>query len=408
MTDSVRGQYEDLPYPARNAADEARRLITGSPSHMDELNHYLFAGRRDFSRPFRALVAGGGTGDGLIMLAQHLTDQNADADIVYLDLSAASRRIAEDRAAARGLTRIRFYSGSLLDLATLAPGPYDYIDCCGVLHHLDDPAAGLAALTVELAPDGGMGLMLYGELGRTGVYDMQEMLRLLAPENETRPKRMALARQLIGQLPPTNRFRRNPFLNDHVHGGDAGLYDLLLHSRDRAYRVGEIDALLATAGLEATAFLEPARYDPANYLASPALRRAFDGLAAPERRAVAELLAGNIRTHVFYAVRQGRAAAAVARPDAPEAVPVLRDRTAGNVKPNGVISADLDGVSVRFPLSRMAPAILARIDGQRSLGEIAADLKLDQAAMTAQFAPLYAALNGLNKLYLRYPASRRK
>ena len=51
MTDSVRGQYEDLPYPARDAADEARRLITGSPSHMDELNHYLFAGRRDFSRP---------------------------------------------------------------------------------------------------------------------------------------------------------------------------------------------------------------------------------------------------------------------------------------------------------------------------------------------------------------------
>src|SRR5437588_8853312 len=41
-------------------------------------------------------------------------------------------------------------------------------------------------------------------------------------------------------LPTTNLFRRNPYLNDHVTGGDAGLYDLLLHSIDRAYTVPEI------------------------------------------------------------------------------------------------------------------------------------------------------------------------
>jgi hypothetical protein len=72
MTDPVRQQYELLPYPARDPREEAQRLIEGSPSHLLELNHYLFAGARDFARPFRALVAGGGTGDALIMLAQHL------------------------------------------------------------------------------------------------------------------------------------------------------------------------------------------------------------------------------------------------------------------------------------------------------------------------------------------------
>ena len=56
--DEVRAQYEALPYPPRDPREEALRLITGTPSHILEVNHYLFAGRLNFNRPFRALVAG--------------------------------------------------------------------------------------------------------------------------------------------------------------------------------------------------------------------------------------------------------------------------------------------------------------------------------------------------------------
>ena len=65
--------------------------------------------------------------------------------------------------------------------ARLGLGPFDYIDCCGVLHHLPDPAAGVEALLSVLAPGGGMGLMVYAPYGRTGIYMLQEGLRLLAP-----------------------------------------------------------------------------------------------------------------------------------------------------------------------------------------------------------------------------------
>ena len=44
--DPVQAQYEAYPYPARDPADEAKRLITGSPSQLPEVNHYLFGGRR--------------------------------------------------------------------------------------------------------------------------------------------------------------------------------------------------------------------------------------------------------------------------------------------------------------------------------------------------------------------------
>ena len=267
MSDPVRQQYELLPYPARDPRDEAKRLIEGSPSHLLELNHYLFAGARDFAKPFRALVAGGGTGDGLIMLAQHLSDKGCPAEIVYLDLSTASRAIAEQRAKVRGLGNITFMTGSLLDLPTLGLGMFDYIDCCGVLHHLADPSAGLAALDAVLAPDGGMGVMVYGALGRTGVYPMQAMLKTLAAQAPAPGRipaaQLATARELLKQLPVTNWLRRNPAIGDHLAGGDAGLHDLLLHAQDRAYSVAELAELVRGQGLEITDFIEPWRYDPA-------------------------------------------------------------------------------------------------------------------------------------------------
>jgi SAM-dependent methyltransferase len=196
MDESIRRQYDAYPYPPRDPADEAKRLITGSPSHLLEINHFLFAGRRDFAWPFRALVAGGGTGDATVMLAQQLADAHAAAEVVYLDIAKSSLAIAEARVRARGLANVRFVQGSLLDLPALGLGRFDYIDCCGVLHHLEDPKAGLVALAAALADDGGMGLMLYAPFGRTGVY----------PAQGTPPDRRATADQLAQAQP----IRRRP------------------------------------------------------------------------------------------------------------------------------------------------------------------------------------------------------
>src|SRR5258708_11205938 len=195
--EDVRAQCERLPYPPRDPRDEAIRLITGTPSHIREVNPYLFSGRLNFTRPFRALVAGGGTGDACIMLAQQFAERRCPAEIVYLDLSSASRAICEGRAKARGLRNIQFVTGSLLDLPTSNFGQFDYIDCTGVLHHLPDPAAGMRALASVLTPDGGVGVMLYGPYGRSGVYPLQELLQTIAPPSMALEDRLAIARRLL-------------------------------------------------------------------------------------------------------------------------------------------------------------------------------------------------------------------
>jgi SAM-dependent methyltransferase len=407
--DHLRTQYEAYPYPARDPADEKRRLVTGSPSHLDEVNHFVFGGRMDHRRALRVLVAGGGTGDAAIMLAQQMADAGNPGDVTYLDLSAASRAVAQARAAARGLTNIRFLTASLLDDA--APGPFDYIDCCGVLHHLSDPAAGLGALARRLAPAGGIGLMVYAPYGRTGVYPMQAALRAMTGGLDPAGQ-VAMARRLLDHLPAGNWLNRNPFIGDHRQS-DANLYDLLLHSCDRPFTVPELAGLASAAGLAVAALMEPMRYEPATWIKDPRLLKRLDGWSWLERAAWSEQVCGAMAKHVAYLLRPDDVNDAVARADSPDAVPVLRDldgaAVAATLPPGGSLEAELMGITVRLPLPRLAGPIVAGIDGRATLAEIHAKVaaatgeRLEWPAFKLQYDRLHAALNGLGKLLLRRP-----
>jgi SAM-dependent methyltransferase len=408
MKDPVQAQYAAYPYPARDPPDERKRLIVGSPSHILEINHYIFGGRRDFASPFRALFAGGGTGDGTIMLAQQLAELGAPAEIVHLDSSSAAQRIAAARATIRGLENIRFQPGSIEELERLGLGTFDYIDCCGVLHHLEDPAAGLANLVRALAPGGGLGLMVYGAFGRTGVYQAQTILRMLKEPGERAAPRLDLARRLLKQLPRTNWLIRNPFVGDHLQGGEAGLYDLLLHERDRAFTVPELFALAASAGLSAVSLIEPARYMPETYLQDPVLLERVRRLASTERAALAELIAGDQKVHIAYLVPSERAEEAKAT-IAPDLIPILRESDgatlARGLKPGEPLKITFGPTTLSFPLPRRALAILAQIDGRRPVGALRdavaeAGLAMSQNEFDRDFAGLYSVFNGINYLFL--------
>jgi len=413
MTDAtdaqLAAQYEAYPYPKRDPRDEAKRLIIGSPSHLREIDHWVFGAARPKSQPLRALVAGGGTGDGAIMLAQHLARDGRRGRVTYLDRSGPAHQVARARAEARGLT-LDWQRFSLLDLPRSGLGPFDYIDCCGVLHHLPDPAAGLRALLSVLAPGGGLGLMVYAPHGRTGVYMLQDALRLLAPEAEPPPARLDVARRVMKHLPETAWLRANRYFGDHIEGGDAGLYDLLLNPRDRAFTVPELARLLEGEGLRITCWMEPMRYDPAALLPDPKLRARIAGLAPIACAALAEALAGNISTHVVYCVR-----AAEVRPEpdpmAPGAVPIAREmpapELARNIRPDGTLPFLFDGLRVPIPLPPLAGAILNQIDGQRTARAIVQSLVSKRACaevVEKAWRQTYDALSRVNRILLAPPA----
>ena len=387
----VQAQYEAYPYPERDPKDERKRLVTGSPSLPVEMDHWLWGGARDWSRPLRALVAGGGTGDALIQLAQLLTDAGRPYEITYLDLSEASRRIAEKRAKVRKLQGITFVTGSLLNAA--AHGPFDYIDCCGVLHHLDDPQAGFDALSGALAPDGGMGLMVYAPHGRSGVYPLQAAFGA-ALEGMKPRDRLKRAKAIYAKIPDAHPFKRNTRVVDHK-SGDAGFYDLLLHSTDRAFSITELLEMLGAAGLDYTGTPEPILYDPSRLTGDLQLP---DGVAAMQ---LAEDFRGTFKTHVIYVRRKGQV---IPPPHGKsEAIPHLRgmapNALAQHVARTGQIIIDTAGEAFEFTVPKQAAAAIAGIDGRRSLDDIRTGAGMAPIAFGDLWSRVETALCGLGMMH---------
>lgn len=398
--DQIRAQYDAYPYPHRDPADEAHRLLTGSPSHPREIDHYLFAGHRDWRDPFRVLVAGGGTGDALVMLAQLLHDAGCPADIHYLDVAQSALDVARARIAARGLDNVTWHLGDICQASDW--GTFDYIDCCGVLHHLPEPAAGLDALRDALAADGGMGIMVYAPHGRTGVYMLQAAYQNLLGDLPAADK-LELAKTIYAALPKSAWLQRNPFVGDHKVS-DTGFIDLLLNARDRPYRVAELDRLLDGAGLGIVALLEPARYQPSRYLPQlPAIEARLDALDAMARAQLAEDLVGNIKTHIAYVTHRERLGATLADPTDPAAIPQITGiqpaALAEAVARGHTASIKIGGLSYDLELPSDTAAMIALVNGEATLRQIAAGSGMDWRAFVERWVVVHRELNGVNRLH---------
>lgn len=312
---SVKQQYEALPYPPRNPGDEKSRLLRTVGDSLSELNHWCFKGQRNFDQDFRCLVAGGGTGDSVIYLAEQL--RGTSAEIVYLDMSKASRSIAEQRAAVRGLNNITWLTESLLSIPELGIGKFDYINCSGVLHHLSNPVEGARALASALKDDGAMYLMVYAEYGRHAVYLMQTLFRELIPQHLSIQEKVNMARRIIGSLPVHHAFIKDldKWANEITASGygDSGLYDLLLHSVDRCYNVNEVYELAAAAELRLVNFLgsDKRYYDPAQLVAEESILTAWREKSLQEQQSIAEKLFSNHIKHQCYLSRQAACTASM-------------------------------------------------------------------------------------------------
>jgi SAM-dependent methyltransferase len=414
---NVRAQYEALPYPPRDSRDERKRLIRTYSDQLALLNHYGFQGRRDF-RGFKALVAGSGTGDGTIYLAEQLKGFSG-ARVVSIDISEASNDVARARARVRGLKNITFLHGSLLELPERGLEPFDYVNCVGVLHHLADPDAGLKALTAVLKPDGLMSLMLYATYGRTGVYQMQELMRLINGDEPDIQAKVDTTKAVLAELPAGNWFKRGEeLITDHRTDGDVGIYDVFLHEQDRAYTVPETYDFVERAGLTLVDYSRPPDrmlLDPANCIRDPGLLERVRALPVREQRAVAELVTGLLIKHQVYAAR---APDTVASLDDLDNVPFLvgfppdaHRQLADQMRraPGAPVEVRTQAFGYRFTPRRYTAAIFANMDGQRSLGRIFEAVRRDtgEAALTdddlkADFAPVYRTLEFGGHLLLRH------
>ncbi|MBC8318046.1 MAG: methyltransferase [Desulfobulbaceae bacterium] len=414
----VRNQYENYPYPYRNPEDEKVRLIYTQDAFLEKINHYCFQGKQSFNN-FRALVAGGGTGSAAIFLAEQLRHKK-NAEIVYIDISKQSMDVARERAAIRGLDNITWVHNSILDLQELDLGTFDYINCVGVLHHLEDYHTGLRSLGSVLADGGCLGIMVYGKHARAPIYQMQSLMHLIHADEPEMQNRVENTKIILNSLPPSNLYKRNEneWKSEIDEYGDIGLYDLFLHSNDHGFDVLELYDWIENCGFNLVEFIGPKfeskiGYDPKTFIGHPGLLQKIAALPLPRQQAIAELMSGLIQRHSFYLSKKEHTRAQL---DNLDNIPFFlrnhpRDIPAQIAQANGkrISLKSPDEISMQFLPGKYTADIFSHLDGERSLKTIFNKVrkqrnspKLTDKELLDDFRPIYEICNNISWMLLRH------
>ena len=244
----------------------------------------------------RILDAGCGTG----VSTDYLCHLNPGADVVGVDISDGALAVARERLerseARQAVRSLRQEQRSLLDLGDETP--FDYINSVGVLHHLREPEAGLAALADLLAPEGLLHLFLYADAGRWEIHRTQKALMLL--QAGTGGDGLRLGRELFETLPESNRLRRHHDQRWAVDcAPDANFADMYLHPQETSYNLDRLFAFIETAGLQFAGFSNPEVWDPARLLQGELLDRA-KALPASQQWSLIEQLDPDISHFEFF------------------------------------------------------------------------------------------------------------
>ena len=244
----------------------------------------------------RILDAGCGTG----VSTDYLCHLNPGADVVGVDISDGALAVARERLerseARQAVRSLRQEQRSLLDLGDETP--FDYINSVGVLHHLREPEAGLAALADLLAPQGLLHLFLYADAGRWEIHRTQKALTLL--QAGTGGDGLRLGRELFETLPESNRLRRHHEQRWAVDcAPDANFADMYLHPQETSYNLDRLFAFIETAGLQFAGFSNPEVWDPARLLQGELLDRA-KALPASQQWSLIEQLDPDISHFEFF------------------------------------------------------------------------------------------------------------
>ena len=359
LADAVSSQYERWVYP-EPILDLHIWLEDNwqwaDPSH----SHRLFWPDRETVTDLDILVAGCGTSQAAI-----LAYTNPTARVTGIDVSQPSldhhRRLKNSHA----LENLDLHVLPIEDVAML-DRDFDLVISTGVLHHLADPVAGLAALAACLRVDGVASLMLYARYGRIGVEMLQDLFREFGLEQDESSVQMV--KEAIATLPADHPVQSYLAIAPDLQF-DAGLVDTFLHGRDRSYTTTECIELITSAGLVFDDWLLKAPYA----VPTPTDNAFLAALAERPRAqqwSIMERIHPRNGCHFVNACRPERPPATyridLAAPTAVDYVPFLRHR------------CTLTSTAIARPdwgtrINATEYSLLRLVDGRLSIGQIVAE-----------------------------------
>jgi tetratricopeptide (TPR) repeat protein/2-polyprenyl-3-methyl-5-hydroxy-6-metoxy-1,4-benzoquinol methylase len=241
---AVQSQYEENPYPRWDAITLARPV-----RYTQQILKEIAPNRPPIdatSETPRVLVAGCGSGKQPLYSAMRFSG----ARVTAVDLSRASLGYAKRKALDMRLSNVRFAQADILQLPQ-GGEPYDVIECSGVLHHMADPEAGLAALLRLLRPGGFIKLGLYSDLARQPVVRLRAAIAEIGAIPRSREGIRELRKALIDADSEDLRMLRRT--RDFYT--TSTVRDLLLHVQEHRYSLPRLANLIERARLEFLGFM---------------------------------------------------------------------------------------------------------------------------------------------------------
>lgn len=297
VSTAVAKLYDTYPFPPEPILDEPP---PGYNWRWNWNTAYSFCtGVKPQRHDVRILDAGCGSG----VSTEYLLHLNPQAQVIGIDLSAGTLKVAQERCERSGVSdRVEFQQLSLFDADQL-PGEFDLINCVGVLHHTDDPKRGIQALAKKLAPGGLLHIFVYGELGRWEIRLMQEAIALLQGDKRgDYSDGVQIGRNLFAALPENNRLRKREeerwALENHR---DECFADMYVHPQEIDYNIQTIQDLIQASGLEFAGFSNPTLWNLDRLISkNPDLIARAQPLNEWERYRLIELLDPSEITHYEF------------------------------------------------------------------------------------------------------------
>ena len=234
VSQAVSSMYEENPYPRWEVESISQDNLT-----MRQFANYKKLISHDFDctdKIIKVLVAGCGTGQQIVSLSGLFKNSLIDA----IDISAASLAYAKRKVEELKLDNINFSKTDILDLQSFNK-KYDYIECSGVLHHMEDPEKGFEILVNSLNSNGIIKVGLYSSIARSTINKAREFIKNKNIKFSIENLR-DFRTNVIEKEPIYKEFDK--LLNYADFYSTSNCRDLLFHIQEKQYNLKDIKKLI--------------------------------------------------------------------------------------------------------------------------------------------------------------------